>query len=265
VSEPVVRCRGCGVLSVGELDECRSCGTKLVRSGAGAALDPAIIPGHAREVAASRARRLPGVARVFGATLAISIAATIAARVGAPDVLVDAFGSVAFVVMAIVCALAARAEVGPLLFSTGGWRGVVGAVGGLGVMVALGAVYFRTLGALGIPFHDPSRTYVEAGWPRWAPFVFISILPGIFEEIAFRGYVMARLDELLSPAETLVVQAALFSFAHLGVTIFPSHFGIGLLLGLIRRRTGSLYPGMAVHASWNGLIVWAALMGRTFP
>ena len=95
--------------------------------------------------------------------------------------------------------------------------------------------------------------------------MFVAVLPGVFEEIVFRGYVMARLEELLSPRETLVVQAALFSVLHLGVAIFPSHFGIGILLGLVRRRTGSLYPGMAVHVSWNALVVWSELLGRPFP
>ena len=45
---------------------------------------------------------------------------------------------------------------------------------------------------------------------------------------------------------------------HLGVAIFPSHLVIGLVLGALRRRTRSLYPGMAVHLTWN-----AAVVGRS--
>jgi CAAX protease family protein len=93
----------------------------------------------------------------------------------------------------------------------------------------------------------------------------LAVIPGVFEELAFRGYVMARLDEALSPTETLIVQAALFSVIHLGVVIFPSHFGIGILLGVIRRRSRSLYPGMAVHMGWNAILVWSELLGRPFP
>jgi len=75
---------------------------------------------------------------------------------------------------------------------------------------------------------------------------------------------MSRLDRLLTARESLLVQAALFSLLHLGVVIFPSHFVIGLVLGVLRRRTRSLYPGMAVHASWNAIIVFAEMSGRTF-
>ena len=60
------------------------------------------------------------------------------------------------------------------------------------------------------------------------------------------------------------MQAALFSMLHLGVAIFPSHFVIGLVLGVLRRRTRSLYPGMAVHLTWNAAVVWAELGGRNF-
>jgi membrane protease YdiL (CAAX protease family) len=72
---------------------------------------------------------------------------------------------------------------------------------------------------------------------------------------------MARLARALSPDEVLLVQAALFSFLHFGVVIFLSHFVIGLVLGVLRRWTGSLYPGMAVHAAWNGVIVALELAG----
>jgi uncharacterized protein len=62
----------------------------------------------------------------------------------------------------------------------------------------------------------------------------------------------------------VLLQAVLFSLLHLGLAIFPSHFVIGLVLGLLRRRTRSLYPGMAVHMTWNAAVVWADLQGHNF-
>jgi membrane protease YdiL (CAAX protease family) len=76
---------------------------------------------------------------------------------------------------------------------------------------------------------------------------------------------MARLDTLLTPTEALLVQAALFALLHLGIAIFPSHFVIGLILGAVRRRARSLYPGMAVHAGWNALVLAAELAGWDLP
>ena len=36
--------------------------------------------------------------------------------------------------------------------------------------------------------------------------------------------------------------------------MFPSHFLMGLCFGYMRRRSRSIYPGMALHAMWNALV-----------
>ena len=85
-------------------------------------------------------------------------------------------------------------------------------------------------------------------------------MPAIFEELAFRGYILAQLDRWLRPGEALFVQAALFSVLHVSVAVFLSHFIMGLGLGLLRRRTHSLYPGMLAHGCWNAWVVTAELL-----
>jgi membrane protease YdiL (CAAX protease family) len=42
---------------------------------------------------------------------------------------------------------------------------------------------------------------------------------------------------------------------HLNPVIFPTHFVMGLIFGWLRMRTGSLLPGMILHASWNAAII----------
>jgi len=138
------------------------------------------------------------------------------------------------------------------------------ALAAFGFLVAFGSLYFSAFRWLGFSDVRLSDQYVAAGWPRWAPYLLIAAAPAVFEELIFRGYVMARLDRVLTARESLLVQAALFALLHLGVVIFPSHFLIGLVLGTLRRRTGSLYPGVAVHMGWNALIVFAELSGRPF-
>lgn len=36
---------------------------------------------------------------------------------------------------------------------------------------------------------------------------------------------------------------------------FISHFVIGLILGLVRTRSRSLYPGMIIHTLWNAIVI----------
>ena len=33
----------------------------------------------------------------------------------------------------------------------------------------------------------------------------------------------------------------------------------GLCFGHMRLRSGSLYPGMCLHAAWNALVIWQEL------
>lgn len=88
--------------------------------------------------------------------------------------------------------------------------------------------------------------------------IVVAVVPGIFEEIAFRGLIQARLDILMGKTIGTLVAGATFALAH-GVTPgLPFHMGIGVYLAFLRRRSQSLLPGMMLHALYNGSIVlWA--------
>jgi hypothetical protein len=115
--------------------------------------------------------------------------------------------------------------------------------------------YAAGLGRLGIEVISVSAPFTEAGWPRWSAWALVAGAPAVFEEVGFRGLVQGRLAETLGARGALAVQAALFAFLHLTPAIFPSHFLVGLALGWLRVATGSLWPGMAVHAALNGLVL----------
>ncbi len=94
----------------------------------------------------------------------------------------------------------------------------------------------------------------------WALFVF-GLSPALFEELAFRGLLQGRLMALLGRTTGILVTAAAFALAH-GVTVgFPFHLGLGLYLGYLRERSGSLYPGMLAHFAYNSTLV--ILVGGT--
>lgn len=100
-------------------------------------------------------------------------------------------------------------------------------------------------------FVDMLAPYREHDWPKWVAVLSIVVCPAIFEELAFRGFLMARLTSLIGPRDALLMQASLFAILHMSPLILPSHFVIGLGLGVMRQRTGSLIPGMLAHAAWN--------------
>jgi ABC-2 type transport system permease protein/sodium transport system permease protein len=90
-------------------------------------------------------------------------------------------------------------------------------------------------------------------------FVF-ALTPAVCEEILFRGFVLSSLHRY-SAAWAIFISAALFGLMHvltsnvLAVERFlPSTF-MGLLLAWLALRTGSIWPGMMVHALHNGLLL----------
>jgi membrane protease YdiL (CAAX protease family) len=115
--------------------------------------------------------------------------------------------------------------------------------------------YFALIGHFGVPMINASTGFREFGWGIGPMVFFVSIMPGIFEELAFRGVIQSSLEKVFNSREALIIQAALFSVLHLLPLNFPSHFLMGLCFGYARLRSRSLYPGMLMHASWNAYVL----------
>jgi uncharacterized protein len=104
--------------------------------------------------------------------------------------------------------------------------------------------------------------------PRWEPHralpfalnaaVVVLVAP-VVEELTFRGVGFA----LLQPAGSLVALAgtsAAFAAAHGLVEGFPALFLFGVAVAFLRLRTGSVYPGMLLHACFNALALATAFV-----
>jgi membrane protease YdiL (CAAX protease family) len=88
-----------------------------------------------------------------------------------------------------------------------------------------------------------------------------------FEELYFRGLVQGTLTARWGAAIGIAVQALLFATVHLdpekgwgNVGIFVMIATVGTGLGLIRRYSGRLPPGMFTHAGYNAIIVTLSLV-----
>jgi sodium transport system permease protein len=90
----------------------------------------------------------------------------------------------------------------------------------------------------------------------------LALLPAMCEELAFRGFILSGLGSRLTPGKAILVTSLLFAFAHLHAFRFPATFVLGLLLGLLAIRSGSLLPGVIFHSVHNGLIVIVAFFSK---
>lgn len=96
--------------------------------------------------------------------------------------------------------------------------------------------------------------------PAFVLFV-LAVIPAVCEELFFRGYLFAALRQRFSAAGTILITAVLFGTFHVVVTsglsierLLPSAF-LGLMLGWVCSRTGSVLPGMLLHVVHNGLLL----------
>lgn len=84
---------------------------------------------------------------------------------------------------------------------------------------------------------------------RWA--LVVSVFAGVFEEIAYRGYLMAWFGVWLGPWGALAASSILFGLAHL----YQGRLGVlvtavlGALFGWIYLETGSLLLPILLHAA----------------
>ena len=89
----------------------------------------------------------------------------------------------------------------------------------------------------------------------WA-FVHRCAAAPIVEELVFRGAIQ-QLARPLGERQAVTLQAVLFAVQHRGPAGMAYALVCGLVLGTIRSRTGSVWPGMLLH-TLNNLLVFAA-------
>lgn len=122
----------------------------------------------------------------------------------------------------------------------------------LGVLVVW--VLVRWLGVEEIRCLGP---FIKAGWGLGPAALVVCVQPALIEELAFRGIILDSLRRILSDREAIGVSAVLFMILHLTILSLPHLLLLGLVLGYLRIRTRSLYPGMVLHFTHNLLVLLA--------
>ncbi len=89
--------------------------------------------------------------------------------------------------------------------------------------------------------------------------VTVAIIPGICEEIIFRGIIQPVTVRGSGPVSGIVYTAAMFGIVHLvPVQIFAGFF-FGIVFGYVCYRAGSVLPAIISHIAANAIV---ALVGR---
>ena len=97
----------------------------------------------------------------------------------------------------------------------------------------------------------------------WGLLALVAVLPGFVEELLFRGYLQSRLLRCWPPALAVGFSAVVFSLAHLDPVHVLGVLPLGLWLGAIAWRAGSIWPAILCHAINNAVAVSGALFEDT--
>jgi membrane protease YdiL (CAAX protease family) len=101
------------------------------------------------------------------------------------------------------------------------------------------------------------RELLPKDMPMWQLIVLLSLLPGICEEIGFRGTLLYGLRRKYRPVSLAIVVGIIFGLFHITLfRIIPTGF-LGIILTATALLTGSIFPGMLLHAGNNAFAVWA--------
>lgn len=104
----------------------------------------------------------------------------------------------------------------------------------------------------------------------------IGLMPGVAEELLFRGYIQTRLSQRWGVPFSVLVTSLLFAVYHMDFSQGVLALLAGLFLGAVAERAKSIIPAMIAHAANNSFgvlsgtvevgpaspaVYWAILMG----
>jgi len=146
---------------------------------------------------------------------------------------------------------------------------IVATVVGFVVIIACNVLYSLLIQVFNLPLRTNSDALLQQA--KYAPISTFALLAGavlvapICEEIFFRGFLFGGLLHRMTFWPAALLSAFLFGLAHGDVGSFAVLFVFGIVLAYVRWRTGSIWPGIVIHAANNataGLAIILALTGH---
>src|SRR5204862_4024202 len=89
--------------------------------------------------------------------------------------------------------------------------------------------------------------------PPWELLLYVALLPAFCDELEFRGMLLSGLKRRLRPATLGVVIGIIFGLFHMSLFRIAPTAALGMVLTAIALMTGSIFPGMLLHAGNNAL------------
>lgn len=216
-------------------------------------LTPSAVP--YQDIETNLRNKAPDVWTVYFGFLSVIIVAVMTGHLiwgGAEQQAITLLVSLALLAATAVAAVRYWNELRPMWMRSGALHPA--SYVGLGLlipMLALNQGYHHWLTTLFGNRISPSEIFSAP----YEKLVFLCVLPALVEEIAFRGIIQHRLESAVKPWWAIGTTAVLFSAAHFSFFSAPYLALLGVLLGWMKWRTGSLYPSMLLHFLHNLIVI----------
>ena len=140
----------------------------------------------------------------------------------------------------------------PYLFAVGMWL-----VGLSVLMFWVQLLFWLEVDSL-IPPDTAQRALDEAGGSIIVTIILVGIIGPAAEEIFFRGYVLPGLIKRFGVGRSLLLSSFIFGLFHIDPGAIVPTFALGLALGWVYLKTGSIWPAIFAHGLHNTVAVLVA-------
>jgi len=109
------------------------------------------------------------------------------------------------------------------------------------------------------------QSVLESGLGVEFNLVMLALVPGLCEELLFRGYAQRQFERATGVVGGILLSGILFGLYHLRLSQLLPLALLGIYLAYLTWRTGSLWPAILVHMAHNGIAVLAARYAQQHP
>lgn len=144
------------------------------------------------------------------------------------------------------------------------WRALISSAFMLGASLGGIQLYLMAVNRLGVDYLVPPdlpQGLLLPGASVVLTLLALAVITPIAEEIFFRGFLMKGLVNRWGVAPGIIASAAIFAGLHFQPPVLVPVFITGLLLGSLYWQTGSLWPGILVHAAQNLIATLGIILG----
>jgi uncharacterized protein len=179
--------------------------------------------------------------------------------------------SLIFILVFAIFGLSSLYKVNPKILLTKNWSIWKSILLGIGIVLAfkiITGIYIRIgITSFGISKADltcipnfllSTRQNIDAivfTYGKALGFLLCCLLVPLYEEIVFRGVILDSSHRYINFNTANILQAFLFSTAHLSLFLFPVFFLFGIVTGIMRKKSGGLLSGIVFHVVNNSLAI----------